>query len=207
MCFHGDLYKHIKISPLPCCSHLRGSCAIGGYLYASDHLSCLKLIKARGLRDVRHKIIHPSNAPPPRLQHVTAESTNYVIFPRTIIPDLLLYPFRAVLWVFSSDLQNRVLFFFSLNHPLCESSLLKEHKRERVGGTEGEMTGGETCQGWLLFNKLLLRGRRVPAFLDEPGPFLQHCEVYDACRPAYFSPAGVVLCLHAFPQGFGSSSL
>lgn len=60
---------------------------------------------------------------------------------------------------------------FFLNHPLCELSLLKEHKRERVGGTEEEVTGGETCQGWLLFNKLLLRGRRAPAFWMSPAHF------------------------------------
>lgn len=64
---HRHLYKPIKSESITAVTH-KGAWwrprAAGSYLYASHHLSGLKLIKAWGLGDVSHEIIHPLPSPP-----------------------------------------------------------------------------------------------------------------------------------------------
>lgn len=100
-----------------------------------------------------------------------------------------------------------ISFFFSLERSLSPNTPSfrgSEWKRVNLGGRDGRWL--RQCQGWLLFNKLPLRGLQVPDFWTCLAPFLRCCEVYDACHRAYPHPPCVVLCLRSFPQRFGSSS-
>lgn len=117
-------------------------------LYASYHLSCLKLIKARGLRDVMRKNhLHlPSNTPLSRLWYVTTETTNYAIFHPTTIPRV--YHFSPCSR--SLDFHNSMVFFplkkfsFSLISHFLEWSLVKGNKKRAWEDRGWEMTGVKT---------------------------------------------------------------
>lgn len=89
-----------------------------------------------------------------------------------------------------------ISFLFSLERSLSPNTPSfrgSEWKRVNLGERDGRWL--RQCQGWLLFNKLPLRGLRVPDFWTCLAPFLRCCEVHDACRRAYPHPPYVVLCL------------
>lgn len=133
--------------------------AAGSYLYASHHLSGLTLIKARGLGDVSHEIIHPLPSPP--LTH-----PGYSVSPHGPLIALFFTPqsssalsfihfslcWRSLTHISIISISFLFRIFFPLNIYCCRVFLVAVRWlwERGLGGTEG---GWRTlCQGRLLFN-------------------------------------------------------
>lgn len=74
--------------------------------------------------------------------------------------------FRFILFIFVGFCSS----YFFRNSTVCPP---------KQGGQRERCQVERLCQGWLLFNELLLKGRRVPNFFSGRAR-LRHREVYDA---------------------------